>query len=198
MEIDMKHKVIIPLILAFGLLAAACSSGSADSGVASLDGASADVETEAVDASTASEEEAVIAFTACLRDEGLEVEDPVVDDQGNLRPPRFRDIETVDREAADAAFETCAPYLDGVTFGLDSEDRTEREDSLLAFAECARDNGYDMPDPDFSGAGTPGAGGGGPFAGIDKDDPAFQSALEACSDVFGPGAPIPGSGGGRG
>jgi len=194
----MKTRIIIPLLLALGLVAAACSSGTSDSGVASIAGDDTTVQAADSGASTASDEAAVIAFTACLRDEGLEVDDPEVDAGGNLRPPRLRDIAGVDRDMADEAFATCAPHLEGVTFGLDGADRTEREDSLLAFAECARENGYDMPDPDFSGSGMPGSGGGGPFAGIDKDDPAFQNALSACSDVFGPDSPIPGSGGGRG
>ena len=193
----MKAKILIPLLLAFGLVAAACSSGTQDSGVASLSDSAATGQA-AADTSQASNEAAVMAFTACLRDEGLSVDDPVVDDKGNLRPPRIRDLGDVDRTEAEAAFDACAPHLEGVTFGLDSEDRTEREDTLLAFAECARENGYDMPDPDFANAGMPGSGGGGPFAGIDKDDPAFQAALKACSDVFGPDSPIPGSGGGQG
>ncbi len=192
----MKSKIVIPLLLAFGLLAAACSSGASDTGVASLEGGDAGVQAQEADTASVSQEDAVMAFTVCLRDEGLDVEDPVVDDQGNLRPPRIRDLSEVDRENADAAFEACASHLEGVTFGLESEDRTEREDELLAFAACARENGYDMPDPDFSNAGTPGSGRGGPFAGIDKDDPAFQAALQACSGVFGAGSPIPGTGGG--
>jgi len=194
----MKPRIIIPLLLALGLVAAACSSGTSDPGVASIAGDTATVQASGSDTPAASDEEAVIAFTACLRDEGLSVDDPQVDDGGNLRPPRLRDIADVDRDMAEEAFAVCAPHLEGVTFGLDGEDRTEREDTLLAFAACARENGYDMPDPDFSHAGTPGSGGGGPFAGLDKDDPAFQEALKACSDVFGPDSPIPGSGGGRG
>jgi hypothetical protein len=197
LETEMRPKIIILLALAFALVAGACSGETFDSGVASLDGGNVAAQAQDGTADSASDEEAVIAFTACLRDEGLDVEDPTVDDQGNLRPPRLRDVADVDREMADAAFAACAPHLEGVTFGLDSEDRTEREDSLLAFAACARENGYDMPDPDFSHAGVPGAGGGGPFANIDKDDPAFQAALKACSDVFGPDSPIPGTGGGR-
>ncbi|MEA3501486.1 MAG: hypothetical protein U9R47_01820 [Actinomycetota bacterium] len=194
----MKRTTIVPLLIAFGLLAAACSGTDSDAGVASLED---ELQTEqaqdsAVDA--ASQEEAVMAFTVCLRDEGLDVEDPIVDDQGNLRPPRLRDIESVDREVAGAAFEACSAYLEDVTFGLGEEDRTEREDELLAFAACARENGYDMPDPDFSTPRTPGQGGGGPFGGLDRDDPAFQDILAACSDVFGAGSPIPGTGGGSG
>jgi len=186
------------MVLAIGLLAAACSGTDADTGVASLDGASGSDQSQDAATDAASQEDAVMAFTFCLRDEGLDVDDPVADDQGNLRPPRLRDIADLDRDVAEAAFASCDGYLEDVTFALADEDRTEREDELLAFAECARENGYDMPDPDFSTAGTPGSGGGGPFSGLDKEDPAFQTALAACSDVFGADAPIPGTGGGQG
>lgn len=192
----MKRTIVVPILLAFGLLATACSSADADSGVASLEDQTLSETVDAAIPDAATQEEAVMAFTVCLRDEGLDVDDPIVDDQGNLRPPRPRDLESVDREVANAAFESCAVYLEDVTFGFESEDRTEREDELLAFAACARENGYDMPDPDFSTAREPGQGGGGPFGGLDREDPAFQTALAACSDVFGAGAPIPGTGGG--
>jgi hypothetical protein len=194
----MTRTKILPLLLAIGLLAAACSSTDSDAGVASLEGESASEQSQDAVVDSASQEEAVMAFTVCLRDEGLDVEDPVVDDQGNLRPPRLRDIADLDRDVADAAFESCDEYLEDVTFGVDSEDRTEREDELLVFAACVRENGYDMPDPDFSTDRSPGSGGGGPFGGLDREDPAFQAALAACSDIFGAGAPIPGTGGGQG
>jgi hypothetical protein len=194
----MTRTKILPLLLAIGLLAAACSSTDSDAGVASLEGESASEQSQDAVVDSASQEEAVMAFTVCLRDEGLDVEDPVVDDQGNLRPPRLRDIADLDRDVADAAFESCDEYLEDVTFGVDSEDRTEREDELLVFAACVRENGYDMPDPDFSTDRSPGSGGGGPYGGLDREDPAFQAALAACSDIFGAGAPIPGTGGGQG
>jgi hypothetical protein len=193
----MKRRKIIPLLLAIGLSAAACSGTNSDSDVASLEGESVSGQSQGA-ADSASQEAAVMAFTACLRDQGLDVDDPEVDDQGNLRPPRLRDIADLDREVADVAFESCNEYLGDVTFGLGAEDRTEREDELLAFASCVRDNGYDMPDPDFSTPRSPGSGGGGPFGGLDREDPAFQTALAACSDIFGDGAPIPGTGGGQG
>jgi hypothetical protein len=46
-----------------------------------------------------------------------------------------------------------------------------------------RENGYDMPDPDFSGNGHSGAG---PFGdAIDIDDPAFQAAARLCEGIIG-------------
>lgn len=200
----MKRLTVIAALLAFGLLAAACSDGDSDAGVASLETApevaqdQAPAPDEAATEEPASDEEAILAFAACLRDEGLDVEDPTVDADGNLRPPRPRDIEELDRDMMRAAMETCSEYLENVAFGLDSEDQTERQDQLLEYAACMRDNGYDMPDPDFSSTGTPGQGGGGPFGALDRDDPSFAAAQEACADIFGADGRIPGAGPGGG
>ena len=50
-----------------------------------------------------------------------------------------------------------------------------------------REQGFDMPDPDFSiSVDGPGQGGpGNPFGEVDLEDPAFQVASEACMWVFG-------------
>ena len=48
--------------------------------------------------------------------------------------------------------------LEGVTLGRQQRDLTEFQDTFLEFASCMRDNGYDMPDPDFSNFGQPGQG----------------------------------------
>ena len=200
----MKRPTMIAALLAFGLLAAACNGSGPDSGVASLEMATEtaqDQEPTSGDAvldEPASDEEAILAFAACLRDEGIDVEDPTVDADGNLRPPRPRDIGQDDRETMLAAMEACDGYLENVAFGLEGADLTERQDQLLEYAACMRDNGYDMPDPDFSSMGTPGQGGGGPFGALDRDDPAFQTAQEACAEIFGAGGRIPGAGPGGG
>ncbi len=206
MENDVRRTMMV-MLLAFGLLAAACSGSDSDSVVASLETTPKTVQDgqppsdEAPAEEPASDEEAILAFAACLRDEGLDVEDPTVDADGNLRPPRPRDIEEVDREMMRTAMEACSEYLENVAFGLDGEDQTERQDQLLEYAACMRDNGFDMADPDFSTMGNPGQGGGGPFGALDRDDPAFQKAQDACADIFGADGRIPGAGpggGGRG
>lgn len=100
------------------------------------------------------------------------------------------------------AMESCSEHLENVAFGLDAADRSEREDQLFEYAACMRENGYDMPDPDFSVFGQPGesggpGAGGGPFGEIDRDTPTFQTAQEACSGIFS-GDRVPGSGPGGG
>jgi hypothetical protein len=66
---------------------------------------------------------------------------------------------------------------------MSTEDLTGHEDELLAFAVCMRENGYDMPDPDFSDSGH---SGDGPFGdAIDTDDPDFQTAAKSCEGIVG-------------
>jgi hypothetical protein len=180
----MRRTTILPLLLSFGLVAAACSGGTANTDIASLDTDAGDIQMQSDDGSIPGEE-SVLAFTACLRDEGLNVDDPGVDAEGNLVPPTPHGTaaETLDMAAVHSAFDVCQGFLEGVTFGLSAEDLTGREDELLAFAVCVRDNGYDMPDPDFSDNGHTGAG---PFGdAIDTDDPAFQTAAQSCDGIIG-------------
>ena len=208
-------KQIAGLILV-ALVASACGSSDASpGGVASLEGLETEPALEAADAApggapdttttTLSAEDAMLAFTQCLREHGIDVDDPTPDDEGNLRLSRPQGLEREDREVFVQAREACAGLLEGVTFGFQERDRTEIEDALYEYAACMRDNGFDMPDPDFSGSGAgpagAGPGGGGLFGSLDPEDPAFQAADETCrtvfgTDGFGAGGFGPGRGGG--
>ena len=181
----MSRTTILPLLLAFGMAAGACSGGVTDSAVASLDTDTEDTKVQSAEDESIPGEEAVLAFTECLRDEGLDIDDPDIDAEGNLVAPSMHTIaaESLDISAVHAAFNECEGFLENVAFGLSSEDLTGREDELLAFAVCMRENGYDMPDPVFSGDGHSGAG---PFGdALDTDDPDFQTAVESCDDIVG-------------
>lgn len=195
----MKRTLIV--LSAFALVLAACSSDGG-SEVASLEDLAPDLAVVTDDASPeAVDEDSILAFAQCMRDNGIEdFEDPDIGADGSVGF-RFggavQDSEA-DRDTIRAAFEACQEHLGGLSFGPGSRDRSEIEDTLYEFAVCMRENGFDMPDPDFSslleGPGD-GEGGEGPFGGaFDADDPAFTSALEACEDVFGGGLRF---GGGR-
>jgi len=208
----MKRR-ITALVLLLALAAAACSSDSSgsDDGLATLSQSDSDSDAALAsdDGSTDAEltsEEAILAFTECLRDEGLDVPDPEFDDGGNLRlRSLFEAGEEMDisREEMRIGMDACSEYLEGIAQQFDRSDRAEMEDRLYVYASCMRDNGYDMADPDFSIERTPGAGGasadgsggvgGGPFASIDFSDPEFVTANAACQDIFG-GTFMPGSG----
>lgn len=194
----MKTRLLLTLA-GLALVAAACGSqAAADEGVASLDDLGTDV--LATDADPIDVEEAMLAMAQCMRDEGVDVSDPEVDEEGNVLPPRPADPESVDRSEIQAAREACSEYLDGIEIGFRDIDQTELEDNLLDYATCMRANGYDLPDPDFAAiAGETGPGGGGPFGEIDRTDPDFAAAQEACEDILGDlGAGRRGLGGGPG
>ena len=57
---------------------------------------------------------------------------------------------------------------------------TNPEDAMLDFAQCMRDNGVDMPDPQSGGRGVGIAIGGPGEGGIDPQSEEFQAAQEAC------------------
>jgi len=175
-------------MVAFGLLAAACSGGEA-SEVASLDTTDTTLAQESAVDAAVSDEDALLEFSACMRENGAEdFEDPTINADG---VPEFglRSLGgEEDREVIEAAFEACQDHLEGLAFGPGSVDFTEMEDSLVEFAACMRENGYDMPDPDLSNFGNGGGGreeGGGLFGGqLDRDDPDFISAMGECSYIF--------------
>jgi len=189
-------KRIIGLALVLALLTAACGSGDeASDGVASLEATT--VTTTAEAAPDLDQEEAVIALVECLREEGLEVSDPEVDADGNVDlRSLFRQAgeSQSDRESFQAGAEACEEEIASVRVSFTRDfDLTEIQDQLIIFAQCMRDNGYDMDDPDLSNFGQPGnGGGGGPFGDIDPEDPDFISANEACEDA----RPLFGGGGG--
>jgi hypothetical protein len=172
------------------LLAACGGGGSSNDGVASAsDDASGsdDSGDDSSDEGSASDsEQELLDWVACMRDEGVDVPDPEVDADGNLTlgPGLGGGGGQVDPEAVQDATEVCGDVPQSA-FGGEQPDQTEIQDTLLEFARCMRENGYDMPDPDFSGGSTVNLT--EVFGDIDTNDPAFQEAAEACEDVLGGG-----------
>jgi len=199
-------RLLVPL-LALGLLAGACGgSDDSDSGVATLETDNTVVAGDAGAADVAADvdtEQAMMAMAACLRDQGLDIDDPTVDSEGNVQFGGFGGGGTgeegeasIDRGLMREAMEACQSELEGVTLGFGNRDfdQTEMQDILVEWASCMRENGYDMDDPDLSTMGRPGEGGGGnPFGEIDPEDPDYIAASEACSEILGD-AGVPGAG----
>ena len=126
-------------------------------------------------------QDAILEFAACLRDQGLDVPDPDFSGGGGRAGLFGGAIDPQDPEVQ-AAIEQCQSAFEGIQSQFIPEDQTALQDSILEFASCLRDQGFDVPDPDFSGGG---AGGGGFFRGnIDLDDPEVQAALEECQDFL--------------
>ena len=154
------------------------------------------------------DEERLLRFADCMRDNGVDFPDPTVDADGSVqfgfRPGAGGgdELRELGRDPdLPTAREACEGLLEGLSFGPGSGnfDTTELQDTLLEFAQCMRDNGVDMGDPDLSNFG-PGGGddgpGGGPFGGaIDFGDPDVVAALEVCQEEVNIGRF---AGGGRG
>lgn len=120
---------------------------------------------------SASEEEAALEFTECLRAHGVEVEDP---------KPGQQNIEVGDGDdpTTREALAACNGKLDGVGQELSSGEEEEFREGALALAQCFREEGVEMGDPEFLGPGKFHLD----IAGIDTESPAFEAAREACDD----------------
>lgn len=206
----MTHtRTLLVLVVAAvsGLLLAGCG-GSDSPSVASIDGgAGTTADGESSDAPT-DPEEAILAFSDCMRENGVDLPDPDFqgpgqnqgddDDDGG---PQFGPGGGIDQNDPDfqKAMEACQPLLANIQGRFDPDQQEQFQDAALEYAQCMRDEGYDVPDPEFGQGPGPG-GGGGVFQqapdGVDPDDPDYQAAQETCQEqAFGD---LPGPGGGFG
>lgn len=192
---------IAAAVLVVALVAMACG-GSGGPGVATLESANPAASGDATPAPSVDPEEAALAFAECMRDHGIDMPDPQIDSNGNMRVTigAGGNIGEIDRETMEAAQEARRELLPGGGLGGPGgrELTPEDQERILAFTECMREHGVDVPDPQFDEGGGfirigPGAGadqgesGDGPaFNPIDED---FQAAQEACREL------LPGVGG---
>lgn len=180
---------LVPAALAVGVLATACGGGAggATDGIASAgDGTPA---RNATDKATVDPEQAGLDFARCMREHGVDMPDPQAGGGGMVMigpgPGEVQAGRAVGPPAGfEEAHEACKHILeDLIGDGPGPMDPAE-QDRALRFAQCMRDNGIDLPDPDFSGGGisiTIGRQGG-----IGPDDETFKKAQEACGGLFGP------------
>lgn len=177
------------MVIAFTIVVASCSSQGDTSEVATLEsqpgvssGAVADDGDPLVEA-----EEAMLAFTQCLRDQGIDIGDPTIGADGSLQlPPIEFTVQSDGSEGEEPDFSEfeklmapCEELLSGITSEGSNTDVSGFEDALVEYTQCMRDNGVDMPDPDFSGNGGIIDLGG---SGMEGDD--FEAADAICRSVF--------------
>jgi len=205
----MKRTFIL-LVLVLALVASACAGAAEeDVGLATLEAAGDDATAIAEDTAEADvdAEQALMAFSQCMRSNGFpDFPDPTLEADGSIGFGFLRgglEDSGVDPRSEEfrTANEICFENLEGVALGRGGEgfDETELTDTLLAFAQCMRDQGVPMDDPDLSGiGGGPGSGVVRPFGGIDFEDPDVQDAFETCQEevnFVGPGGGGLGGGG---
>jgi hypothetical protein len=172
--------VCLAAVMCAGALAACGSSSSANSS-----GATA----------TGSRFQARVNLAKCARAHGINVPDP--SPGGGPGEGIGRILRQYSQSQINTALQACRQYLTKAfpQLNLSPQQRAQFQQQLVKFAECMRSHGINMPDPTFNGNGF--FGFRQAFRSIDRNSPAFQSALEACRSLrprFGRGAGGPGGG----
>jgi hypothetical protein len=187
-----KHWAALAAAITIGSLAACGGGGGGGSGdgVASIDDSTPDTASDgtvAADAPT-DPEEAMLAFTECMRDHGVDMPDPEVAQPATGGARAGGAVIAVNGDPDDPQFqeanEACEPLMANIRGELedDPERLAEMKEQMLAFAQCMRDQGIDMPDPTFDADGRVQieAGPGGELAAT-RDTDAFNEAAAACN-----------------
>jgi hypothetical protein len=166
-------------VLGLGLaLALAACGGSPDGDrVASLSGGGATGTTNGTAKTAKDPQQAALDFAKCMREHGIDMPDPQVDEQGRVRvrvggPGGGA---RPDPKKLDEAQKACGGLMGGGGDGPGQIDPEER-DAMVAFARCMREHGIDMPDPTGDGLVMRRDDDGGP----DPSSTQFQEAEKAC------------------
>jgi hypothetical protein len=168
-------------------IVAACGGAANGPGVATLDDPAASAAPVA-SPSAMTAQDAALAYARCMRENGIDMPDPVVtegtdggvtiDQQGGT---------PVSKDKMAAADQTCHHFMaEGRSGGPGAAMSAEDLDKMLKFAQCMRAHGVDMPDPDPNGGfvmriddGSATSGGG-----LSPDDPEFKAAETACASLL--------------
>jgi hypothetical protein len=202
-----KIRIALAAMAVAGLLAACGSSaddgGDADDGVASLDGGSTTTSPDGEEQTTETSvdpQEAMLAYTECMREEGIDMPDPQFSEDGEGGMVITREADSgedqgpmfdPESEEFQAAQDKCGSIMDEAigSIEIDPEQQAEMREQMLEYAQCMRDQGIDFPDPEFSDNGrvTMGMGGGeGAEPPSDAEMEAMDAANEVCAQEGGP------------
>jgi hypothetical protein len=147
-------------------------------------------------------QDAALKFAQCMRQHGVDVPDPQAGSGGIQIQAGQNGVDPQSQTFQDAQ-SACQHFMRDAIPADQRPDPTQMRDQLTKLAQCMREHGIDMPDPQVNSDGTvefgghPGSGSGGNSP--NPDDPAFQSAQQACqkeTGVGGPGGGPPMLGGG--
>lgn len=180
-------RVVTATVLLAGF-AASCGAGAAgDDGVATATGSRNANSSSSSD--DASREEAARKFAECMREHGVDVPDPEPGQGGMVRigPSNDEAPASGTRLTPPAGFEeadeACRHFLQDMIGDGPAALDPAAQDRALKFAQCMRENGVNMPDPDFSQGGVAFQLGGD---GTAPDPKAVEDAHKACEQYFGP------------
>jgi hypothetical protein len=179
-------------IVALVAILTACTGAAAAPSVASLDDpAATGAPGASATASPATDpQEAFLAYARCMRENGVDMPDPIVSTDGgggvSVQVNGGKGSSpTESKEEFAEANDACKHLMadvgpNGPAASMSPEDL----DKLVEFAQCMREHGIDMPDPQTDGGfvtnlDDSGDGGKGPL-----DDSEFEAANEACAHLL--------------
>jgi hypothetical protein len=168
---------LVLAVAAAGLALMACGASDVP-GVATLAGNHANPSPS----NHASAEQMRLQWAQCMRQHGVNVSDP--NSSGDVS------ISGTSKSAAQAAFQACQRYQQGTQHGAPLNQA--QMDNLVKFAQCMRQHGINVSDPQQSG----GAVSMRLPDGVSKNSPQLQAAQHACEHYLP--TPPPGAGSGTG
>jgi hypothetical protein len=124
-----------------------------------------------------------------MRGHGIDMPDPRFGEDGTI----MQGTPEVDSDEFIAARRACRRYRALAGGAPSAEEQQEMLARAVAYAECLRTEGVDVPDPKTDEDGKSLIGG----EGLDRNDPAFSEADETCRSKVR-GLPAPWSPGGEG
>jgi hypothetical protein len=177
-------------VAGLSLLVSACGGGSSGAKVAQV-ASTTPATTSAPSLTGRSKRDAMVAFSACMRKNGVpKFPDPEVVD-GGMRLS-FGSENGIDPNAPQfkKARQACRSLLPNGGRS-DPQEQAKELQKALDFAACMRSHGVPkFPDPKASGDGAIDMGGFGPDVGVDPNSPQFQAAQRECQKLL-PGVPPP-------
>lgn len=147
-----------------------------------LTGCGADPEDKAGEDKVSSEQQQALDWAQCMRDNGIDVEDPDVNSNGGVA---LSIPEDADPDKVNAATEACKKLAPNG--GEPEKIDPEKLDAVREYAQCMRDNGIpNFPDPDENG----GIALDPDKLGFDPVGPEMKAAEEKCKGALpdGPGS----------
>jgi hypothetical protein len=200
---------VVALLAMLSVTAVACAGGAAaEPQVASLDSVATAAATEtSVDA--ADSQEALLAYAACMRENGIDMADPTFDADGNAQgglgfgPDSGIDPRSDEFQTAQTA---CGDLIEGITFGGRGQggqgggfDIDALQTASADFTACLRDEGLEVDDLTIGGGpgggdgrapdgSLPATGGSVPEGGFEGGPPPDGGAGGPGGDGFDPTA----------